>query len=75
MKRILCVLRGILLGNKKGARRQIGKDLLRLGKGSLWGHFAAPPHFPKSLVDCKPFPVEAKRAELSSTYDKFCDSF
>ena len=35
--------------NKKGARRQIGEDLLRLGKDSLWGYFAAPPHSPKSL--------------------------
>ena len=38
------------IGNKKGARHQIGEDLLRLGKGSLWEHFAAPPHSPKSLV-------------------------
>ena len=38
------------IGSKKGARRQIGEDLLRLGIGSLWGHFAAPPHSPKSLV-------------------------
>ena len=38
------------IGNKKGARLQIGEDLLCLGKGLLWGHFAAPPHSPKSLV-------------------------
>ena len=33
-----------------GARRQIGEDFLRLGKGLFWGHFAAPPHSAKSLV-------------------------
>ena len=38
------------IGNKKGARRQIGEDLLGLGKGSLWGHFAALLHSPQSLV-------------------------
>ena len=47
--RSMCSTRHFI-GNKKGARRQIGEDLLRLGKGSLWGHFAAPPHSPKSLV-------------------------
>ena len=31
-------------------RRQIGEDLLRKRKGSLWGHFAAPPHSPESLI-------------------------